>query len=237
MGVQVPSATPLFFCGYSYPPVELSSRARSKNTPGRSRLSSWRGVVGLVGHDGTNACANDLVLDPLFELWWQEAVLTFGWNADPRRAPPHIWDWPKHPVADIVAENSAKDTPEIYGTIVQRQGVPSTTPLFSRRIFVPPRGSFADCGLRPQSPMRCIALAEGGIRMRETKWVVPEKFFDQAGAVLDSVPPSPGTRPMMASSANGCTLRPKTPQSIEVALLNSTSLTIGGDRKLQKDCT
>jgi hypothetical protein len=43
-------------------------------------------------------------------LWWQEAVLIFGWNADPRRAPPHIWDWPKHPVADIVAENSAKDT-------------------------------------------------------------------------------------------------------------------------------
>ncbi|HEX5034280.1 MAG TPA: hypothetical protein VFW62_07370, partial [bacterium] len=39
-----------------------------------------------------------------------EAVLTFGWNADPRRPPPHLWDWPKHPVADIVAENSAKDT-------------------------------------------------------------------------------------------------------------------------------
>jgi hypothetical protein len=30
--------------------------------------------------------------------------------------------------------------------------------------------------------------ADGG----ETKWVVPEKFFDQLGTVLETVPPLPG---------------------------------------------
>lgn len=33
----------------------------------------------------------------------------------------------------------------------------------------------------------------------ETKWVVPEKFFDQLGGVLDSVPPLPGEEAMYAN--------------------------------------
>jgi hypothetical protein len=65
--------------------------------------------------------ANDLVLDPLFALWWEEAVLTFGWDADPSEPPEHLWDWPKHPVADIQAESSAKDTRLRNGSLYPSQ--------------------------------------------------------------------------------------------------------------------
>jgi len=36
----------------------------------------------------------------------------------------------------------------------------------------------------------------------ETKWVVPEKFFDQVGAVLDLVPPLPGEEALYANLRN-----------------------------------
>jgi hypothetical protein len=49
-------------------------------------------------------------LDKLFDLWWQEAVLAYNWNADAANPPAHSWDWPKHPVADISTEASANDT-------------------------------------------------------------------------------------------------------------------------------
>lgn len=55
---------------------------------------------------------NDLVLDPLFDLWFNRAVMTFGWlggNPDVigSGAKYHIWDWPKHRVADIQTEATA----------------------------------------------------------------------------------------------------------------------------------
>jgi capsid protein len=99
---------------------QINETARPKSIPynlAACDSSSYNYASGRLDHqtyfialDVEREDANDQVLDPLFDLWWQEAVLTFGWNADPRRAPPHLWDWPKHPVADIVAENSAKDT-------------------------------------------------------------------------------------------------------------------------------
>lgn len=99
---------------------QINETARPKSIPynlAACDSSSYNYASGRLDHqtyfialDVEREDANDLVLDPLFDLWWQEAVLTFGWNADPRRVPPHLWDWPKHPVADIVAENSAKDT-------------------------------------------------------------------------------------------------------------------------------
>lgn len=99
---------------------QINETARPKSIPynlAACDSSSYNYASGRLDHqtyfialDVEREDANDLVLGPLFDLWWQEAVLTFGWNADPRKPPPHIWDWPKHPVADIVAENSAKDT-------------------------------------------------------------------------------------------------------------------------------
>jgi hypothetical protein len=52
---------------------------------------------------------NDTVLDVLFPIWWQEAVLEYGWNADPKEPPPRNWDWPSYPVADRVSEATAID--------------------------------------------------------------------------------------------------------------------------------
>lgn len=52
---------------------------------------------------------NDLVLDPLFDAWFTLAVLQFGWlggnpDAITSGAREHLWDWPRHRVADIKAE-------------------------------------------------------------------------------------------------------------------------------------
>ncbi len=40
------------------------------------------------------------VLDPLFEVWFAEAVLRFGWAVPADPAPNHAWDWPEKPVID-----------------------------------------------------------------------------------------------------------------------------------------
>lgn len=53
--------------------------------------------------------ANDLVLDPLFELFWEEAVLVYGWDEDPYSPPETEWLWPEHPIADVVTEAQAND--------------------------------------------------------------------------------------------------------------------------------
>ena len=52
---------------------------------------------------------NDLVMDPLFAMWWEEYVLAHQamgemFDADPDEPPEHEWDWPRNPVADMQAE-------------------------------------------------------------------------------------------------------------------------------------
>jgi capsid protein len=54
--------------------------------------------------------ADDLVVEPLFEQWFNEAALVYGWTQIPGRFPPHIWDWPEHPVADEQARASSNET-------------------------------------------------------------------------------------------------------------------------------
>src|SRR5262249_4693676 len=56
--------------------------------------------------------ANDEVLDPLFDVWFDLAIMTFGWlGGDPTvvssAARLHAWDWPKHRVAEVEAEANA----------------------------------------------------------------------------------------------------------------------------------
>ncbi|MCA9181536.1 MAG: hypothetical protein KDA51_08780, partial [Planctomycetales bacterium] len=53
---------------------------------------------------------NDLVLDPLFSLWFEEAALRFGWVQIDGQMPAHTWDWPSHPVADEQAKADANAT-------------------------------------------------------------------------------------------------------------------------------
>jgi len=57
---------------------------------------------------------NDLVLDPLFGVWFDAAVVYYGWlGGDPNVLSPaakaHLWDWPKHAVADVNTEATAND--------------------------------------------------------------------------------------------------------------------------------
>lgn len=77
---------------------------------GRLDHQTYYGTLDVDREDGT-----DLVLDPLFELWFRDAVIEFGWlggnpDALSRGASNHAWDWPKHQVADLGAEASANDT-------------------------------------------------------------------------------------------------------------------------------
>ena len=56
-----------------------------------------------------------LVLNPLFDVWFDLAIATFGWlGGDPtavtQAAKLHLWDWPKHRVADVEAEANANQT-------------------------------------------------------------------------------------------------------------------------------
>jgi capsid protein len=58
---------------------------------------------------------NDEVLDPLFETWFDLAIVNFGWlGGNPEAvsffAKAHLWDWPQHAVADIQTEASANET-------------------------------------------------------------------------------------------------------------------------------
>lgn len=63
----------------------------------------------MVVDDVEREDCNDLVLDPLFALWWEEYILVqhaqgemLDWDAD--EPPEHTWDWARNPVADMAAE-------------------------------------------------------------------------------------------------------------------------------------
>jgi capsid protein len=103
----------------------VSGQARPKSMPynvaacdsssynyasGRLDYAIWHGSLDVDREDG-----NDLVLDPLFDLWFDEAIRVFGWlGGDPRSiglgARSHLWDWPKHKAADIEAEANSIQT-------------------------------------------------------------------------------------------------------------------------------
>jgi capsid protein len=99
--------------------LQINETGRPKHIPkniAKGDSSGYNYASGRLDHqsyfssiDVEREDANDLVLDPLFALWWEEAVPAYGWNADPRNPPAHLWDWPKHPVADIVSEADAAD--------------------------------------------------------------------------------------------------------------------------------
>lgn len=57
---------------------------------------------------------SESILDRMFDLWFEMAVLVYGWlGGDPsalsEAASYHEWDWPKHQVADIEAEAKVED--------------------------------------------------------------------------------------------------------------------------------
>ncbi len=60
-------------------------------------------------------------LDPLFEVWFAEAVLRFGWIVPAEPPPNHGWDWPEKPVIDEVKHANANKTNLSTGVAVLRR--------------------------------------------------------------------------------------------------------------------
>lgn len=103
----------------------IGEQARPLSMPRNKAMcdsSSYNYASGRLDHqtyyaslDVEREDCNDLVLDPLFDLWFSMSVLTFGWlGGNPDSIGPaakyHLWDWPKHRVADIQTEASANKT-------------------------------------------------------------------------------------------------------------------------------
>jgi len=103
----------------------ISEQARPKSMPRNKAMcdsSSYNYASGRLDHqtyyshlDVDREDCNDLVLDPLFGVWFDFAIRTFGWlGGNPEvvsvGAKAHAWDWPKHLVADVGAESSANKT-------------------------------------------------------------------------------------------------------------------------------
>lgn len=103
----------------------INEQARPKAMPYNKAAcdsSSYNYASGRLDHQTYYAAldvdredCNDLVLDPLFDVWFDFAVMVFGWlGGDPAAvsdaARAHLWDWPKHRVADVQSEARANDT-------------------------------------------------------------------------------------------------------------------------------
>lgn len=110
----------------------VNEQARPKSMPYNKAAcdsSSYNYASGRLDHQTYYAAldveredCNDLVLDPLFESWFDLAVLSFGWlggipDAVSLGAREHIWDWPKHRVADVEAEANANETKLTSGQV------------------------------------------------------------------------------------------------------------------------
>lgn len=108
--------------------------ARPKSMPYNKAAcdsSSYNYASGRLDHqtyyasiDVDREDGSDLVLDVLFRQWWRAAVNAYGWQGDENEPPDHAWDWPKHPVADVVSEATANN-------IKLRNGSLTLTQLYS----------------------------------------------------------------------------------------------------------
>jgi capsid protein len=75
----------------------------------------------FVSVDTDQADTEDLVLDPCFELWFEEAVRVYGWAVEPEPAPPHEWDWPAKPQIDDTKTAKARKTNLSTGILSMRR--------------------------------------------------------------------------------------------------------------------
>lgn len=114
----------------------LNEQARPKSMPRNKAAcdsSSYNYASGRLDHqtyygglDVEREDGNDLVLDPLFAVWFDLAIVTFGWlggnpEAVSAGARVHLWDWPKHQVADVDTEANANQTKLRSGQIFHPQ--------------------------------------------------------------------------------------------------------------------
>jgi hypothetical protein len=114
--------------GANYPEAHklwLNEVGRPKNMPYNKVAcdsSSYNYASGRLDHqtyygnlDVDRADCDDLVLDRVFDVWFDLAIGRFGWlggksEAIGPAARVHTWDWPKHRVADVESEANANRT-------------------------------------------------------------------------------------------------------------------------------
>lgn len=105
--------------------ILVNEQARPKSMPYNKAAcdsSDYNFASGRLDHqtyyaeiDVDREDGDDLVLDPLFDVWFEASILVFGWlGGNPEAVSPsaksHGWDWPKHRVADVKSEASANET-------------------------------------------------------------------------------------------------------------------------------
>lgn len=162
----------------------VNEQARPKSMPYNKAAcdsSSYNYASGRLDHQTYYAAldvdredCNDLVLDPAFSVWFNWAVERFGWLggrpeaiSDAARA--HVWDWPKHRVADVESEANANQTK-----------------LKSGQVFHPQL--FADAGLDFEDEIAKAAEAYGievdALRQRllDVSLPIPQQMVNQADA-------------------------------------------------------
>lgn len=164
----------------------LNEQARPKNMPYNKAAcdsSSYNYASGRLDHQTYYAAldveredCNDCVLDPLFDVWFDMAVMFFGWlggdtDAIGPGARAHIWDWPKHRVADVKTEADA-----------------NRTKLESGQIFI--HRLFSDAGLDFED--ECTAAATAfGIEVDELKRRLLDVIFPATPKPSASQSPKP----------------------------------------------
>lgn len=161
----------------------LNEQARPKNMPYNKAAcdsSSYNYASGRLDHqtyygnlDVDREDGNDQVLETLFSAWFDASIFQFGWlGGDPELVGPaarfHLWDWPKHRVADIVSEADA-----------------NRTKLESGQIF--PHRMFSDAGMDWEDECEAAAVAFG-VTVQELK----RRIFDALMPAAPSAAPTAG---------------------------------------------
>jgi len=67
-------------------------------------------VTYFVSVDVEQAEIDEQALEPLYPIWFAEAVLRYGWVVPKEPAPLHGWDWPRKPVIDEAKTANARAT-------------------------------------------------------------------------------------------------------------------------------
>lgn len=103
----------------------INEQGRSVNMPRNKAAadsSDYNYASGRLDHgtyydslDVQRGEGGSLVLSKLFRVWFDFGVMKFGWlGGNPDAIGPaarlHLWDWPKHRVADVEAEANANQT-------------------------------------------------------------------------------------------------------------------------------
>jgi capsid protein len=182
----------------------LNEQARPKNMPYNKAAcdsSSYNYASGRLDHQTYYAAldvdredCNDLVLDPFFSIWMDFAIKKFGWlGGDPEAvgssAKVHLWDWPKHQVADVEAEANANSTKLKTGQI-------DLDLLWSQ-------GGF---DLEEATPRltKTFGVTEDELRRRLFDVIlVPPKQMGPTGGATPQVGPPPGSAPATTGGFNG----------------------------------